>query len=488
MYAPNMQMWRNWQTRRSQTPVDFPCGFKSHHLHHTAIMAVLFLGGDFLELNNKLSNINNYPFHMPGHKRNQKFGICSSEIDITEIDGFDNLHNPKNMLLELEKRYANEYHSKKSFLSVNGSTCCILAAISAICKPNDKIIIARNCHKSVYNACFINRLQVEYIMPSIDDDFNCFNAITQYDIDTAIKKNPNAKAIVITSPTYEGIISNIVSPIPLIIDAAHGAHFGFNKNFPSYPKADIVISSLHKTLPALTQTAIINVYNNKYTTSVKKYMDIYESSSPSYVLLNSIDICCDYLNNSKSDFDDLFNYCNELITKIKNNLSTIQILKNDDISRLCIKSTKLNGNVLADELRYNHNIEVEMSCTEYIILILTVGDDKEAYSLLYTALEKIDCKYRDSNNYNYKKIVYPQLPKKNYEVYEISKTKISNLNDSINCICGEYIFAYPPGIPIIVPGEIITQDLVDFIDYSIKANTNIISENGILNHKILTKC
>ncbi len=158
-----------------------------------------------MKLNNKLKEINTYPFHMPGHKRNSDFGIIGAEIDITEIDGFDNLHRPESILSELEKRTADIYGSKKSILSVNGSTCCILSAISAVCKKGDTIIIARNCHKSVYNACFINELNTVYIEPEFCSALGIYTKITQKTVDTAVENYPAAKAIVITSPTYEAV-------------------------------------------------------------------------------------------------------------------------------------------------------------------------------------------------------------------------------------------------------------------------------------------
>lgn len=144
-----------------------------------------------------------------------------------------------------------------------------MAAISAVAKENSTIIIARNCHRSVYNACFINKLKIEYIEPEYNNEFGCYKQITQSSVDKAIKKTPNACAIVITSPTYEGYVSNITSPIPLIIDAAHGAHFGFSSYLPKQPKADIVIESLHKTLPALTQSAVIHIDNPSLYGKVK---------------------------------------------------------------------------------------------------------------------------------------------------------------------------------------------------------------------------
>ena len=175
---------------------------------------------------------------MPGHKRNKNFNIPASEIDITEIDGFDNLHSPTDLLDEMQKEISKLFGAKKSIISVNGSTCCILAAISAVAKENATIIIARNCHKSVYNACYINKLKVEYIEPEYNTEFGCYKNITQKSIDAAIAKHPNACAVVITSPTYEGYVSNVSCNIPLIIDSAHGAHFSFADFLPKQCNRD----------------------------------------------------------------------------------------------------------------------------------------------------------------------------------------------------------------------------------------------------------
>jgi arginine/lysine/ornithine decarboxylase len=171
-------------------------------------------------LHDKLKELTRFPFHMPGHKRNPKFNIAASELDITEIEGFDNLHSPNGVIAEIESSLADIYGAEKSFLLVNGSTVGILAAIHAVCKRGDTIIIARNCHKSVFNACLLLELEVAYIEPEFDGVHGFYTRVSQTAADAAVKAHPEAKAIVITSPTYEGYISKIKADIPLIIDAA----------------------------------------------------------------------------------------------------------------------------------------------------------------------------------------------------------------------------------------------------------------------------
>lgn len=335
-----------------------------------------------MKLHNKLKRINTYPFHMPGHKRNIRFGIESSDIDITEIDGMDNLHSATDSILNIENGLTKIYRSKKSFLLVNGSTVGIMSAIYALCNYGDTIIIARNCHKSVYNTCVLLGLNVVFIEPEYDTIDGYYTHIKQETVNNAIKDYPNAKALVITSPTYEGNISNIKSAIPLVIDAAHGAHLGLSY-FPSYPNGDIVVSSLHKTLPALTQTAVLNVYNEEHITKVKRFLDMFETSSPSYVLMNSVDICVDYVINNRADFDD---YYARLMDFRCNEFNKLRIKFVDDPSKLVVSTanTNMTGVELADVLRKEYLLEVEMASKSYVILMTSVADDGIAFVLVAT--------------------------------------------------------------------------------------------------------
>ncbi len=433
-----------------------------------------------MKLYDKLKSNDLYPFHMPGHKRNEKFNIPSSDIDITEINGFDNLHCPDGIIDEMQKDIAKLYGFDKSIISVNGSTCCILAAVSAVAKENGTIIIARNCHKAVYNACLINKLKVEYIEPEFNNEYGCYERISQDSIDEALKKHKDACAVVITSPTYEGYVSDIKCDIPLIIDCAHGAHFGFAPYLPQQQKADIVIESLHKTLPALTQSAVIHINNSNIYGKVKKYMDIFETSSPNYVIMASIDKCIDFLKDCETEFNNyktlLDNFYKE-IAKLKN----INILKNDDITRIIISAKGYNGYELGEYLRQNR-IEVEGASLKYVILISTVCDTKEGFEKLIKALQNIE--EREEKEYHFS---VPKLSFKKFEAYEIDETCETLLEESENKVSGEYVYAYPPGSPIIAPGEIISNDFISKIKEFYKNGVNILSDSNLLPLKILTK-
>lgn len=433
-------------------------------------------------LHDDLKKLNRYPFHMPGHKRNSKFGIIGSEIDITEIDGFDNLHFPAGSILQIENELSKIYNSQKSFMLVNGSTVGILSAILAVTKKNDIVIIARNCHQSVYNACLLNELNPVYIEPEYDEIHGFYKEITQDTLNAALLEHKNAAAVIITSPTYEGCISSIVSPVPLIIDAAHGAHFGFS-DFPKYPKADIVISSLHKTMPALTQTAVVNVYSKQYITKIKKYLHILQTSSPSYVLMNSVSKCIQIIKEQPDLFEKLINNLNWFYDIELNHL---QIIKTDDINKIIISTAKtnINGTKLAEVLRSNYNIETEMASINYVIMMSSIGDEKSAFERLKCALTEIDGKLKSAE---LRKISKPPVQKKAYNIFEIEETKKTEFKKSENSVCGETVFAYPPDIPIIVKGEIISAEIIDYINVCFENGINIISESNLLPHYILTK-
>lgn len=433
-------------------------------------------------LHNDLEKLNKYPFHMPGHKRNKNFDIVGSNIDITEIDGFDNLHSANGSIKEIEDKLATIYNANRSFMLINGSTVGLLSAIFAVTNRNDKIIISRNCHKSVYNACYLRELDVIYIEPDYDENDGYYTFVSQNSVDKAIEENPDAKAVVITSPTYEGNISNIKSSIPLIIDCAHGAHFGFG-SFPKYPNGDIIISSLHKTLPCLTQTAVLNVYNNKYTNNVKKYLDIFETSSPSYILMNSVSKCIEILNNDKELFSSYENNLNEFY---KIELNNLKLKIGDDKGKIVIStsSTNINGTELAELLRNKYNIECEMASINYIILMTSVADTKNSFILLKKALEEID---ETLEKVEITKIAKPILPVKKYKSSEIIETYDTILSKANGKICAEYVYAYPPDIPIIVPGEIISKEIIDSINNMIINNVNVISDSNLLPDRILTK-
>ena len=296
-----------------------------------------------------------YPFHMPGHKRKSLAFPNPYEIDITEIDGFDNLHHATGIIKEAEVRGAELYHSKRCFFLVNGSTCGLLAAISAVTRRGDKVLVARNCHKAVYHALYMNELQAEYLYPSITKN-GIQGQITVEQVQESLYENPDAVAVILTSPTYEGIVSDVAKiaevchehGIPLIVDEAHGAHFGFGGGFPENAVklgADAVIMSLHKTLPSFTQTALLHLTSDRIDEKrVERYLSIYETSSPSYIFMAGMDACIRLVTeNGQKLFADYRNRLTDFYKKTAD-LQYLHVMQNGNGFRLlCAGNDKSDG-------------------------------------------------------------------------------------------------------------------------------------------------
>ncbi|MCR5691712.1 MAG: aminotransferase class V-fold PLP-dependent enzyme, partial [Eubacterium sp.] len=248
-----------------------------------------------------------YPMHMPGHKRSPYFHMDNPYgLDVTEVEGLDNLHQPEGVIRDLEAQISKIYQSLESYLLVNGSTCGILAAISAACQRGDKILVGRNCHRSVYHAIYLMGLRPVYLLPEMDEETGIGLGISPKKVRGALEQDPDVACIFLTSPTYEGVVSDIKSisdlaherGIPLLVDQAHGAHFPWMSQMESAGSlgADMVVESLHKTLPSLTQTALLHTYSRRVEADrIRRYLDIYQTSSPSYVLMASVALCMDYL-------------------------------------------------------------------------------------------------------------------------------------------------------------------------------------------------
>lgn len=436
-------------------------------------------------LHDELKNLNKYPFHMPGHKRNGKFGIAGSDIDITEIVGFDDLHEPKGTIAQVEEIYQKLYNSKSSVLLVNGSTVGILAAVFAMTHYGDKVIVAANCHKSVYNACALRKLKTIIANPRFDGVNGIYTRLTQDEVDRVIKLHPDAKLLIFTSPTYEGYTSEIKTDLPVIVDAAHGAHLPFFEETLKYPKGNIVISSLHKTLPALTQTAIANIYDTNYIRPFRHYIDTFETSSPSYVLMNSASICAEFLNNRAEEFQTLQTALRQFyrMTELKH----LKLLISDDISKINISTagTNISGIELGNILRNEYGFECEAANLRHVILMATVGDDFTVYEKLSGVLKEIDGRLKST--------VIKPIPCRifNDEEYDFSlepaDSEFVELNKSNGRICAEFVYAYPPGIPILFPNALITSETIHMISDLMNHGVNLTSTGKLLPRSILTK-
>ena len=475
-----------------------------------------------LEKLEEYSQSDYYPLHMPGHKRNISHFGDPFRLDITEIDGFDNLHHAEGVLLEAQQRAAALYGAEESFYLINGSTCGILAAISACTKRGGRILMGRNCHKAAYHGVFLNGLKAAYLYPETDFVRGINGAVTPEMVREALREQ-HPEAVFLTSPTYDGVVSDIRSIAEivhqagsiLIVDEAHGAHFAMSPYFPESALscgADLVINSLHKTMPSLTQTALLHVQGDRVDRErLKMYLGIYQSSSPSYVLMAGMDACVDMMQEQgKQLFDDFTCRLEKMRYRLKD-MKFLHLVDGKeeglhafdyDRSKVIIstENCSLSGPELSHILREQYHLEMEMEAERYVTAIMTVGDKPEGFERLEKALLEID-EHLGTSSEGYGqgkkagdgetegseiissgKISSGKIssgkgkPAKSAalirneavltieEAIQSPKKKVK-IEEAAGYVSAEYAYLYPPGIPLIVPGERISQDLLGQLSY-----------------------
>lgn len=437
-----------------------------------------------------------YPYHMPGHKRRLKTDTMRelAQIDITEIDGFDNLHDAQGILKRIQEEAAAAYGAEESFFLVNGSTAGILSAISTAVSPGGKILMVRGAHKSAYHAAYLRDLQIAYLWTGVHPLFGCNLPATAKEVEEALQQTPDVQAVFIVSPTYEGFAADVKSiaeaahkrNIPLIVDEAHGAHLGFDGRWPESSVkqgADLVIQSLHKTLPAPTQTAILHV-NGKLVDrcGLRRFLGIYQTSSPSYIFMAAMeDAIATTSANREKLFGDFWEYWKGMTEKLSTCRNLIFLKEeNSDPGKLAVmdKTGFLDGEQLYEMLLHKYHLQPEMAAGRYVLAMFTVGDTKEGYERLTKALLEIDEyitaerkqrtqeKLMEREGNRMADAVTPVcIQKRTQAVTGIGRAwdalkEWVLLKDAEGKTAGEYVNLYPPGSPIIVPGEIFTKDIL----------------------------
>ncbi len=446
-----------------------------------------------------------YPFHMPGHKR-RGAGALSEELarlDITEIDGFDNLHHPQGLFLRIQDRIARLYGAEESFCMVNGSTGGILSAVSAALPVGGHMLMARNCHRSVYHAAYLRNLKISYLYPETNKEFGICEAVTPRQVQAALERDPDIDAVFLVSPTYEGRIADIRGiaqavhdrGLPLIVDEAHGAHLGLAEGFgrnSCQAGADLVIHSVHKTLPALTQTALLHVNGERVDRErLKRFLNIYQSSSPSYILMASIDNVMDVIE--RQGFSLFADFRNRYLAMLRK-LGHCEILRfsprepEQDIGKLLISGSRggISGRRIYDILRLEYGLQPEMAAPGYCLAMFTVGDSAEGYDRMTKALKALDRRIRDGEippdcetgpgeagsgedwltpgdaGRGEEAASYPGENLQREEVCSLTEawdleTEWVPLEKASGNCAGGFVNLYPPGIPLLAPGEKITE-------------------------------
>lgn len=426
--------------------------------------------------------------HVPGHHNNTigSLNCLNIEMDMTEITGLDDLHQPEEVLSE-SMALMNRYSTYDSQYLVNGTTVGILSVIYAVKDIPGDILIPRNAHKSIYNALKLTGQKATWMPMTISQETNQYDGVQGVE-ELDLK---HVKLAIFTYPNYYGEIFDIQKKIdilhtfgiPVLVDEAHGAHFGISSDFPCSSLqygADIVVQSYHKTLPALTMGSVI--YMNKgcrLNASIRSYLRMLQTSSPSYLIMSSLERAEHFYKN----FEDAHfkEKRQRVIQELEHANLTVGVV--EDPLKLTVSHPFMSGYAI-QELFERHNIYVELANSEFVLLVLPLWHESDRYPFdgLINRIQHFEFTYEaevcQSNYFN--------LPVESnvYEPYNIEKSKLINLEDAISYTSARDIVPYPPGIPVIFEGEIIKQSMVDSLLHWIDSGGRV---EGIVDKKIMIK-
>ena len=437
------------------------------------------------------------PFHVPGHKKGvgvdeefKKFiGDNPFKIDVTVFKLVDSLHHPTGAIKKAQELAADAYGSDAAFFSIHGTSGAIQAMIMSVVSDGDKIIIPRNVHKSVTGGIILSGAIPVYMQPCLDKEVGIAHGVTPETVEATLKENPDAKAVLIINPTYYGVatdikkISEIVHSynIPLIVDEAHGPHLGFNDRLPIsgiQAGADICAQSTHKIIGALTQCSLLQVKAGLVDIPrVHQLLSMMQTTSPSYILMASLDCARRQIAlHGKELLDyaiDLANYARDEINKIPGFYSFGKDILGEpgvfaiDPTKITItcRALGMTGYDLDMILSDKYHIQVEMADLYNILAVGSFGDTIESINKLINALKEISKEHHNDGIEMSDFIDMPAIPEQIQiprEAFNSVKTSIL-LEKSIGMISGEFLLAYPPGIPILCPGEKITFEIVEYV-------------------------
>lgn len=444
------------------------------------------------------------PFDVPGHKRGRGnpelvklLGRQCVELDVNSMKPLDNLCHPISVIKESENLAAEAFGAAHAFLMVGGTTSSVQTMVLAACKKGEKIILPRNVHRSVINALVINGATPIYVNPDMDKKLGIALGMKISQIEHAIEENPDAVAILVNNPTYYGICSNLKKIVEIahahnmmvLVDEAHGTHFYFGENMPITAMAagaDMASVSMHKSGGSLTQSSFLLTGPNVSPGYVRQVINLTQTTSASYLLLASLDISRRNLAlRGKEAFKEvqrIANYARNEINKIGGYYAYGEELINGD-SIFDFDTTKLTvftldiglaGIEVYDLLRDEYDIQLELGDIGNILAYISIGDRMRETERLVSALYDIRRRYqKDRTGMFDHEYINPSVVMTPQEAFYAAKEEMIPIRETNGKICTEFVMCYPPGIPILAPGERITQEIIDYILYAKKKGCSI---------------
>ena len=437
------------------------------------------------------------PLHMPGHQRKTEMGAALPyAYDYTEVEELDNLHAPEGILQEAMNRTAAYYGCSDCFYLVNGSSSGLQAGIFTLLEEGDEVVVARNCHRSVFYALSLRKAKIHFLLPEFWEDFSCFGSVSLKEVERLLREFPKSKALIFTSPSYEGVVSDVEgiarlcheNGLSLLVDEAHGAHFS-PKRGASFPEsaislgADLVVQSPHKTLCSLTQSAWILGNGERYSREkLSFYLSVFQTTSPSYPLMLSLEKATTLL---ETEGEALFSHWKEVMESFREKARTLSYFtflweKEEacfamDFSKIFLRALGIPelrlGKDLAKLLREDYGIESEMHSGENLLLMTGPFISEEELDRLFLTLKDIERRFGEEKG---KPLRSKLLSSALYQISVADNSlQISeglkdgeelSLYDGESRICLEYLSLYPPGIPLLFPGEKLTAEKIQGIE------------------------
>ena len=441
----------------------------------------------------------NVPFHTPGHHKGQGidpklkiwWGEAIFRADLPELPELDNLFAPNGVIAEAETLAAEAWGSDRTFFLTNGSTAGVIASILAVCNPGDSVLMPRNVHRSVISGLILSGANPVFMMPEYDERLGIAHGVIVDTVANHLASNPKIKAVLIVNPTYYGVCSDVVTianlihqyDLPLIVDEAHGAHFQFHPALPIAALtagADIVIQSTHKTLSALTQASMLHMKGDRVSADrLAKSLQLIQSTSPSYLLLASLDIA---RMQMATQGEILLGQAIDRVQRVRSeinkipNITTLEFTNSPgfhelDPLRLTVLIYGMEG-FSADEILHEElGITCELPGLQSLTFIATHGTTDADCDRLLTGLQQLSDRILEpyNNSFNYE--LFTEIPTIVLSPRDafFAKSKLVNVNDAIGLISADLICPYPPGIPIIMPGEQITENAIVYLQQIVAA-------------------
>ena len=420
-------------------------------------------------------------FHVPGHKNGALSGLPAElrtalTYDLTELEGLDDLYQPEGVIKDAEQKLTDFYRSDKSFFLINGSTVGNLAMVYATCTVGETVIVQRNAHKSIFNAIELTGARPVFISPEWDDITKTAGMVTAKQVENALKSFPEAKAVILTYPTYYGTTGEELEEavrlchdreIPVLVDEAHGAHFVLGEPFPTSALelgADVVVHSAHKTLPAMTMASFLHVRSNLIVPEkVAHYLQMLQSSSPSYLLMASLDDARAYVESYSEEDRIGFMKKRDNFLKQLNKIAHLEVVETDDPLKIMLRVDGYSGYHLQRTMN-QVGVYVELADLYQVLLVLPLLKKEQEYPFEETAKKiNIAVEYTAKSELKMQLLELPvfdqviSMPSYIMKELEQLPAEWIQYGDAVGKIAAASIIPYPPGIPLLLAGETVTE-------------------------------